>query len=762
VLALLVPGLLAVPLWTASAAPAARPVAPVVTELRLSGVAAAVVPMSAGRPGARTVLQTEQRGTRPFAVVGVTWTADRSVGAVQASVRTRTAGRWSAWQPLGGTADEQPDPGSPDALRSRRSGTAPLWVGSADGVQARVDVVGGSDPRDLRLSLVDPGRSPADAGPTAAAVSVAATGVPVVHSRAAWGADESVRTAAPSYATGIHAVTVHHTASSNDYSAADVPRLLRGFYAYHVKSNGWSDLGYNFLVDKYGRIWEGRAGGVTRAVMGSHAGGFNTGTVGISLIGTYETVAPSAAAREAVAQLAAWRLSAAGKDPASTVRVYSAGSTRFADGLLVTLPRVFGHRDVSTTSCPGTKGMTALPGIRRRAAALVAGMPPAPAPPVPDEAVVPIPTVPVPVPPAPPPVTASPDGLTVLAPVSVGTGTTVPLTVAGGAGGAPVEVWFSRRGDTASSRRREGRFAADGTFRTSYVANDVYTVFAVSGPRASARVVTSVSALPALVKAPAPRLRVTAPATADAGSAVPVTVTGPAGAPVDLWLRQRRSTGWTRLATGRLDATGRWTTSYPGTDDAEHWASSQGLSSPDGVTLATPVLRAPASAALGARVELTGRARPGDEVVVESRRRGSAAVTRTTLLADAAGAFRTGYAADDEYEHRAVAASRTGALQRTTVAPTAVGAAAARPGTPVLVRGTARPGAEVQLLVSRGTPSVAVGGRKPREVTPYTVGRTVTAGPDGSWSTSWTPGATSRWYAWSDGNASPLQSTSVR
>ena len=249
---------------------------------------------------------------------------------------------------------------------------------------------------------------------------------------------------------------------------------------------------------------------------------------------------------------------------------------------------------------------------------------------------------------------------------------------------------------------------------------------------------------------------------ADAGSSVPVTVTGPPGAPVDLWLRQRRSTGWSRLASGRLDAAGRWTTSHPGADDVEHWASSQGLSSPDGGTLATPVLRAPASAALGTRVELTGRARPGDEVVVESRRRGSATVTRTTLLADAAGAFRTGYAADDEYEHRVIAASRTGALRRTTVAPTALGAPAARPGTPVLVRGTARPGAEVSLLVSRGTPSVAVAGRRPRAVTPYAVGRTVTAGPDGTWSASWTPAASTRWYARSDGNASPLQSTSVR
>ena len=174
------------------------------------------------------------------------------------------------------------------------------------------------------------------------------------------------------------------------------------------------------------------------------------------------------------------------------------------------------------------------------------------------------------------------------------------------------------------------------------------------------------------------------------------------------------------------------------------------------------MLLSPAAAALGARVELTGRARPGDGVVVESRRRGTAAVTRTTVVADGSGAFRTGYAADDEYEHRVIAASRMGALQRTTVAPTALGAPATRPGTAVVLRGTARPGAEVQLLFSPSTPSVALAGRRPREVTPYAVGRVLTAGPDGRWSTSWTPGATSRWYARSDGNSSPLQSTSVR
>jgi hypothetical protein len=225
VVALLVPGLLAVPAVTAAAAPAPRPVAPVVTQLPVSGVAEVVAPMSAGRSSARTVLLTEQRSTQPFSVVGVTWAADPAVVGVEASVRTRRSGRWSAWQSLGGTADEQPDAGSPDARRSRRGGTAPLWVDSADGVQARVDVLSGAAPRDLRLSLVDPGTSPADSGRTAAPLSVAsaASGVPVIHSRATWGADESLRGQAPSYATGIHAVTLHHTASSNDYSARTSP-----------------------------------------------------------------------------------------------------------------------------------------------------------------------------------------------------------------------------------------------------------------------------------------------------------------------------------------------------------------------------------------------------------------------------------------------------------------------------------------------------------------------------------------------------------
>jgi hypothetical protein len=758
VLGLLVPGLLAVPALAPSASADPKPVAPVVQELPVAGVNGGAAAAIQARPGAlgtlstgggRTVVLTEQLDTSPYAVAGLTWAADSAARTVQSWVRTRTNDRWSEWQELDEQQDEGPDDGTVDTGPTRRDGTEALWVGEADGVQARVDVLAGPDPRDLRLSLVDPGSSPADANRDPfGQLATASSGAPIIRSRAAWGADESIRKGSPSYASSVYGVTVHHTASSNDYSPEDVPRLLRGFYAYHVKSNGWSDLGYNLVVDKFGRIWEGRAGGTSRPVIGAHAGGFNTGTVGITVIGTYESVAMSSAAREAVAQLTGWRLGLEGKDPESTVRVYSAGSTRYPKGTLVTLPRVFGHRDVSKTTCPGAQGMAALPGIRTRSAEYASGVTPAPEP-TPE--------------PKPEPVQASPDGLQVSAPATVAANSTVTITVKGGAGGADVEVWFSRRGDPTFSRRREAKLAADGSYRTSYVANDEYTFFAVSGARSSRRATTRVDVPPPQFVPAAPTVLVQAPPAVDAGSGVPVAVTGPAGATVDLWFRKRGSQGWTRLRQGRFDAAGRWWTTFVGSDDHDYWASSQGLSSPDGSTLAMPVVTGPRSTALGSRVELAGRARPGDSVVVESRRRGTTETLRTTLTADGNGAFVTSYAADDEYEYRPLVASRQGKLRRTTVRPTAAGAAVAERGKPVTLSGTARPGTQVQLLFRRDSGrSLMVGGRRGRDLPTFRVGRTVTADADGRWSTSFTPSGTSSWYARSDGNISPVQTTAVR
>jgi flagellar hook assembly protein FlgD len=128
---------------------------------------------------------------------------------------------------------------------------------------------------------------------------------------------------------------------------------VRGIQRYHVLSNGWNDIGYNFLVDKYGRIFEGRGGGLARNVVGAHAQGFNTGSVGVAVLGTYGTTRISSAARSALERLLAWRLDVAHVDPVALVDTISYGSDRFPAGRTVRLRAISGHRDTGYTSCPG-------------------------------------------------------------------------------------------------------------------------------------------------------------------------------------------------------------------------------------------------------------------------------------------------------------------------------------------------------------------------------------------------------------------------
>ena len=128
---------------------------------------------------------------------------------------------------------------------------------------------------------------------------------------------------------------------------------MRGIQRYHVLGNGWDDIGYNFLVDKYGRVFEGRGGGIAQNVVGAHAGGFNTGSVGVSVLGNYDSASFSAAARTAVENLLAWRLDVGHVYPRAQVNTVSAGSSRWPAGANVRLRAVSGHRDTSQTSCPG-------------------------------------------------------------------------------------------------------------------------------------------------------------------------------------------------------------------------------------------------------------------------------------------------------------------------------------------------------------------------------------------------------------------------
>ncbi|MFI5935315.1 N-acetylmuramoyl-L-alanine amidase [Actinoplanes sp. NPDC051494] len=193
--------------------------------------------------------------------------------------------------------------------------------------------------------------------------------LPNYTSRAGWGADETIVKGTPSYASAVNVFFVHHTADGgNTYSCADSAARVRAILTYHVKSNGWSDIGYNFLVDRCGKLFEGRKGGVDKAVIGAHTYGFNTGTAAIAVMGTYTSSQVSEAARKVVSQVAAARLTQYGFDPASTAKLTEGVSDgKFPKGTVVTFQRVSGHRDAVNTACPGNALYAQLGTIRNEA-----------------------------------------------------------------------------------------------------------------------------------------------------------------------------------------------------------------------------------------------------------------------------------------------------------------------------------------------------------------------------------------------------------
>jgi N-acetylmuramoyl-L-alanine amidase len=186
-------------------------------------------------------------------------------------------------------------------------------------------------------------------------------------SRADWGADQCPPRAAPSYGE-VKAVAVHHTVSLNDYTPEEAPQIVLAICRYHRNSNGWNDIGYNALVDKYGTIYEGRAGGLDRAVIGAHAQGFNSQTAGVANIGDYTSVAASDAALAATSDYIRWKLGVHRQPLSGQVTLTSAGGpeSRYAAGAKVTVDRVLGHRDVDKTACPGDSLYAQLDDIRSR------------------------------------------------------------------------------------------------------------------------------------------------------------------------------------------------------------------------------------------------------------------------------------------------------------------------------------------------------------------------------------------------------------
>ncbi|MFD8015676.1 N-acetylmuramoyl-L-alanine amidase [Streptomyces sp. NPDC058955] len=176
---------------------------------------------------------------------------------------------------------------------------------------------------------------------------------PKIITRKGWGADESIREKGFVYTKTIKAAFVHHSATGNNYTCGQAPSVLRSIYRYHVKSSGWRDFGYNFTVDKCGNIYEGRAGGVSKPVLGAHTLGFNTNSMGIAVLGTFTSSNPPAAVVTAVARLTAWKLGLHGINPKGTQTLVSGGGGLYKKGRKVTFHTIAGHRDGFATECPG-------------------------------------------------------------------------------------------------------------------------------------------------------------------------------------------------------------------------------------------------------------------------------------------------------------------------------------------------------------------------------------------------------------------------
>ena len=366
-------------------------------ELRTTSLGAAlpVVPETGGRrPRRRATLSrgggraiapddpaaaaaTIDAGMR-FTMAGVRCAPPARAGEVRVRLRTSEDGRsWSQWYAV--TLERVAEEGGEE-----QAFTEPVWTGGGRYLQVAAEAGPGDEPaavrlRDVRVVTIN---STEDADRTAVAVGVlrraaaavaglrftsdaaAMTTKPKIVTRAAWGANESWRSGSPDYAA-VKMAFVHHTASSNGYTAAEAPAVVRGVYAYHTRSLHWSDIGYNFLIDRYGTIYEGRYGGVARGVVGAQVLGFNTGSTGISVLGTFSDSTPPSRTVTALERLLEWKLDVHHIDPQGTGTLRCGYGQKFATGQRVTFPAVAGHRDANYTDCPGGRLYAQLPTVRR-------------------------------------------------------------------------------------------------------------------------------------------------------------------------------------------------------------------------------------------------------------------------------------------------------------------------------------------------------------------------------------------------------------
>jgi uncharacterized protein with LGFP repeats len=340
-----------------------------------------------GLGGGVTVREVSQ--VAPFSMVGL---IGADLTGTSARVRAERAdGSWGPWYDT--EAVESVGGGSSPGLR----GTDPVFVGNTTTVQIAVTRPAGAQPtsrptgrqspaapglgyipatveqplsQNISAVLISPPHAPADTQWTPPTAVIAPGQPPNIITRSQWGADELVRCHDRPGHEKIDAAVIHHTAESNDYAPEDSAAIVQSIYAYHTKMLGWCDIAYNALVDKYGQVFEGRAGGLNGPIDGDHTGGFNRGTWGVAMIGNFDDVPPTPIQLRTVGRLLGWRLSMDRVDPRGTVALVSDGGpyTNYPAGATATLPTIFSHRDVGPTDCPGNAAYPLLDEIRDVAA----------------------------------------------------------------------------------------------------------------------------------------------------------------------------------------------------------------------------------------------------------------------------------------------------------------------------------------------------------------------------------------------------------
>ena len=397
----LVPAFLVVPVAGGQASDS-EPVRAEVRSLALSGVPAGAL---LGTPGVGTSVRTAgsdhdhdsihgparlraaaalpATDVAPFGLVGVT-AAEAFDPGTRVVVRVRQDGAWTDWMQVP-VSEHMPDPGSEEYERAR-FGTEPLVASEADGVQVRIDTPSGEVPTDTRLVMIDNPVRPEDAdlghesAPASSAQAVANR--PRIITRAEWGADESLKRGTVSYSPRIKVAFVHHVVSSNDYTEAEAAQQMRNVYSWFTEGIQVNDFGYNFMVDRFGRIYEGRAGGVELAVIGAHTAGFNAETFAVSFLGNADTLNPTQEEgqriADAMSRLIAWKLDLNKVNPRGSAVLTSAGpgpgsgtTSMYYAGEKVRIKTVSGHGDIGSTSCPGDFLRPAVMPMRSRAAEMM-------------------------------------------------------------------------------------------------------------------------------------------------------------------------------------------------------------------------------------------------------------------------------------------------------------------------------------------------------------------------------------------------------